>query len=150
MTLKKKYVRTDGWRGYYAPDPPEGWEVLADCQVVNAAGEQCRDIIGKWLRTQKVHYRSGYLQTSNVFSSNMYIIIESSDKINAKLRERIDHWFVDTTTSTFSIMTGESWELDVAAAQREFDAVIAGTDKLSRAADAMDAMVKLLNGYEGK
>ena len=123
MTLRKRYVRIDGWRGYYEPVPPEGWELLADCQVVNAAGEQCRDIIGKWLRSQKIRYRSGYLQTSNVFSANMYIVVEGG-KLSDELRKRIDDWFVDTTTRTFSIFSGESWDLDLAEAQRTFDAVV--------------------------
>lgn len=124
MTIKKRYVRTDGWRGYYEPVPPEGWELLADCQVVNASGAQARDIIGKWLRKQGIHYRSGYTSTSNVFSANMYIVIEAG-KISSDLRHSIDHWFINTVTSTFSIFSGESWDLDLAKAQSTFDSVVA-------------------------
>ena len=123
MTIKKKWVATDGWRGHYVPVAPEGFELLADCQVVNAAGEQCRDIIGRWLRGQKIRYRSGYLQTSNVFSANMYIVVQAG-KLSDELRRKIDDWFVDTTTRTFSIFTGESWDLDVEAAQASFDRLV--------------------------
>lgn len=122
--MKREYVRIDGWRGYYRPVPPKGWVLLADCNVVNESGEQCRDIIGRWLRKQKIRYRSGYLRTSNVFSANMFIVAE--DKLDPDLRRRIDDWFVNTTTSTFSIFRGESWPLDVEAAKREFNALVEG------------------------
>ena len=123
--MKKRWVSTDGWRGYYQPVPPEGWELLADCGVVNQSGAQCRDIVAKWLRQNKIHYRSGYLRTSNVFSANFYIVVEAG-KISDELRDKIDNWFVDETTSTFSIFSGESWELDVERAQHRFDAIVAG------------------------
>lgn len=119
-TIQKRWHSIDGWRGYYEPVPPEGWELLTDCSVVNESGEQARDIIAKWLRGKKIHYRSGYMQGSNVFSANLYIIVEEG-KIDAELRAKIDDWFVDTATSTFSIMTGRSWDLDLDEAQRTFD-----------------------------
>lgn len=124
MTIKTRYISTDGWRGYYEPVAPEGYELLADSQIVNESGEQARDIIAKWLRSQKIRYRSGYLPTSNVFSANMYIIAQA-EKISEDLRQRIDNWFVDTVTSTFSIFSGESWALDVDEAQRKFDVIVA-------------------------
>lgn len=123
--IKKRWVPTDAWRGHYEPVPPDGWQLLCDCNVVNIAGEQCRDILARWLRRNHIKYRSGYLRTSNVFSSNMYVICEG-DKLSDEMAKKIDNWFVDQVCSTFSIFSGESWDLDVDKAQREFDEIVKG------------------------
>jgi hypothetical protein len=125
--IKKRWVSTDAWRGHYEPVPPDGWELLCDCSVVNIAGEQCRDMLARWLRKNKIKYRSGYLRNSNVFSANMYVIIEGG-KLTEDLRKGIDNWFVDQVCSTFSIFSGESWSLDVDKAQRALDAVVESYD----------------------
>jgi hypothetical protein len=121
--MRKRWVPIDGWRGHYEPVPPQGWELLCECSVVNEAGEQCRDIITKWLHENKIRYRSGYLRTSNVFSANLYVIVEEG-KVDDLLKQRIDQWFVDETTSTFSIFSGKSWALDVARVQQAFDNIV--------------------------
>lgn len=127
MTFKTEWVSTDAWRGYERVVPPQGWQELCRCQVVNESGQQAREILARWLRKSEIRYRSGYAGTSNVFSANLTFITEEG-KVDDDLRRRIDDWFATVCTSTFSIMTGESWELDVTEAQETFDAVIAGAE----------------------
>ena len=117
--MKKRWVSTDAWRGHYEPVPPEGWELLVDCSVVNDAGNKLRWIITQWLKGKGIKYRAGYLRNSNVFSSNLYIIIES-EKLTKEQKERIEDWFVNNNNSTFSIFSGESWELDQGRTLLEF------------------------------
>lgn len=119
MAIKTEWVPTDGWRGYEKPVPPEGYEVLLECHIVNEAGSQLGDIVKAWLRKRHIRCVSGALQTSNVFSARYYIVIEAG-KISSARREAIDDWYVDANNATFSIMTGESWELSVPRAKREF------------------------------
>ena len=121
--MKKKWIPTDGWRGYYQPVPPENFELLVDCQVVNDAGGQLGRILIEWLRGRKIKYRSGFLRTSNIFSANYYVIVEKG-KLDKDLKRQIDNWFVDQNCNTFSIFTGESRELDIEKAKEEFDLIV--------------------------
>src|SRR5947209_1731810 len=121
--MKKQWVSLDGWRGYYKPVPPAGYELLLDCSVVNSAGEQLKKIIVSWLREKHISYKTGYLQGSNVFAAHFYILIET-DRIPEDLRKALETWFVDQNNNTFSIFSGESWDLDVAKAQAELDNIL--------------------------
>lgn len=124
-TVRRQWHDMGGHRGYYEPVPPPGWEVLAQCNVVNEAGEQCRDIIARWLRAHQVSYRSGYLPSSNLIALNLYILVQAG-RITEQGRKAIDEWFADQTTSTFSVMTGKSWPLNVPAALAAFTAIVSG------------------------
>ena len=121
--MKKKWVNIDGWRGYYIPITPKGWQLLTDCSVVNEAGNELKAIMIKWLKFRKIKYRSGYLRGSNVFSAHFYMMIENG-WIKEDKRKAIDDWFVDYINSTFSIFSGKSWELDKKKAEREFKQII--------------------------
>jgi len=120
--MKKRWVSIDGWRGDYEPVPPEGWETLLTCEVVNEAGEQLGNIVKKKLKELKIRYRSGFLRSSNVFSANYYIIIEKN-KLSDEIKKAIENWFIINNNSTFSIFTGESYDLDIETAQKEFDEI---------------------------
>ncbi|HVB21202.1 MAG TPA: hypothetical protein VNG51_04575 [Ktedonobacteraceae bacterium] len=121
--MKKQWVSTDAWRGYYKPVPPVGYEILLDCSVVNDAGEHLKKIITLWLRDKHIHYKTGYLRTSNVFSASLYIIVEEN-RIPKDLREVIENWFIDQNNRTFSIFSGDSWELDTESAQETIDTIL--------------------------
>lgn len=117
--MKKQWKSTDGWRGYYEPVPPAGWELLVDCHIVNNAGNELKAIIGKWLRSQHIKFRSGYLRTSNLFAMNLYIIVEAG-KIAENIKSQIEDWFVDYNNSTFSIFSGEEYPLKIDEAKSQF------------------------------
>jgi len=123
--MRKKWVPIDGWRGEYEPVPPEGWELLLTCDVVNEAGEQLGAIIKKKLKELNIKYRTGFLRTSNLFCANYYVIIESG-KLPEEIKKAIENWFITNNNSTFSIFSGESWDLDVESAQKEFDEIFSG------------------------
>ena len=120
--MKKRWVSIDGWRGDYEPVPPEGWEILLTCEVVNEAGEQLGAIVKKKLKELKIKYRSGFLRSSNVFSANYYIIIEKN-KLSDEIKKAIENWFIINNNSTFNIFTGDSYNLDIESSQKEFDEI---------------------------
>ena len=117
--MKKQWSSIDGWRGVYEPVPPTGWELLVSCSVVNDAGNQLKAIIGKWLRSAGIKFRSGYLRTSNVFSANLYIIIEAG-KLSEYAKKQIEDWFVDFNNGTFSIFSGTETSLNLDEAKSQF------------------------------
>lgn len=128
--MKKQWVSIDGWRGYFKPVPPTGYELLLDCSVVTDAGSQLKTIVTRWLREKHIHYKTGYMQGSNVFASQLYILVEAN-RIPEDLRKAIEDWFIDENNSTFSIFSGESWDLDVETAQKKFDNILcSGTSML--------------------
>ena len=128
--MKKQWVSIDGWRGYYQSIPPRGYELLLDCSVVNEAGEQLKKIVTAWLRDKHIKYRVGYLRSSNLFASHFYILIEAN-RIPQDVREALENWFVDQNNGTFSIFSGESWELDEGKAQEEWKTIVgSATDSL--------------------
>jgi len=117
--MKKQWSSIDGWRGVYEPVPPVGWELLMSCSVVNNAGNQLKAIIGKWLRSRKIKFRSGYLKTSNCFSMNFYIVIEAG-RLSDYAKEQIEDWFIDFNNDTFSIFSGAETPLNVGEARSQF------------------------------
>ena len=125
MAIKKKWVNIDGWRGYYEPVPPKGFELLVSCSIVNRAGKQLKGILAEWLKKNKIRYKTGYLQTSNVFSSNLYALVETG-KIEPKIVKEIKDWFITENNRTFSIFSGASRELDVKEAKEGFDKIVEG------------------------
>lgn len=120
--MKKTWHSIGAWRGYYLPVPDEGWTLLTDCSVVNASGEQCRQMLKRWLRQHRVHYRTGYLSGSNVFAVHFYCVVKDGE-LDEATRIALSDWYVKWATSTFSVMTGRSWDLDQAAAQGALDDV---------------------------
>ena len=122
VTMKKKWVSTDAWRGYYTITPPKGWYKLTECNEVNDAGHELAGIFKKWAKKQGIHVRTGYVRTSNVFSSNFYIVIDK--KLPDGLKNEIDKWFVDSSADTFSIFSGESHDLNKAEAERDFSKIV--------------------------
>jgi hypothetical protein len=124
--MKKQWVSIGGYRGYYKPIPPQGYELLLDCSVVNEAGEQLKKIVTAWLRDKHIKYRAGYLRSSNVFASHFYMLIEAN-RVPRDVREAIENWFIDQNNGTFSIFSGESWELDTRKAQEEWKTICDST-----------------------
>ena len=121
--MKKIWKLIDAWRGVYEPIPPEGWEFLISCSVVNEAGNQLRAILTQWLKGKKIKYRSGYMRTSNVFSGNLYVIVEKG-KLNEDQKKEIENWFVHQNNGTFSIFSGGSWPLNIGEALKEFTSIV--------------------------
>lgn len=122
--MKKRWQASDAWRGRYVPVPPRGYEMLTDCSVVNNDPEKLRDMLTAWLRKNRIRYKSGYMSSSNVFSANLYIIVEQG-KLSQGLIKELDDWFVNWATSTFSIMSGTERPLDVISAKNEFYEIVA-------------------------
>ena len=78
ISLKKKYVSTDGWRGYSEP-------INAICGANNTGNysdSPCPEVVclselkkaGKILRQNKIPYRKTWCQTSNVFCIHGYLV----------------------------------------------------------------------------
>jgi len=120
--MKTKWVSIDGWRGYYEPIPPNGYELLLTCSVVNDAGGMLGRMLTKKLRRADIAYKTGWLKTSNVFSMSYYIIVEAG-KLSPDIKEKLENWFIRNNNSTFSIFSGESWELDEEMARKELDEI---------------------------
>jgi hypothetical protein len=88
ISLKKKYVRTDGWRSYEEP-------VNAVCGANNTGNwsdspcpenvclaelKKAKDI----LRQNKIPYKQTWCKTTNVFCIHLYICVHESNKDKAK------------------------------------------------------------------
>ena len=88
ISLKKRYVKTDGWRGYEEP-------VNAICGANNTGNwsdspcpeKTCLAELGqvkKILRENKIPFRQTWCQTSNVFCIHGYIVVPEELKETAK------------------------------------------------------------------
>ena len=87
IPLKKKWVSTDAWRGYYTFDNSiaDGW-----MQSISDSGDSHNDTekdrmkaIQKVLKLRNIPYRTKYSRTSNVFSVGWDIVVAPSDKARA-------------------------------------------------------------------
>lgn len=88
ISLKTKYVRTDGWRGYTQP-------VYAVCGANNTGSwddspcpsnvcESELKMAGSVLRKAGIKYRKTACQTSNVFCMHVYIVVAEENVERAK------------------------------------------------------------------
>ena len=88
ISLKKQYVRTDGWRGYEQP-------INAVCGANNtgswddspAPDHICRAELAqakKVLRQAKIAYKQTWCRSSNVFCVHGYICVHPENTARAK------------------------------------------------------------------
>lgn len=88
ISLKKKYVSTDGWRGYEEP-------INAVCGANNTGNwsdspcpeSVCLDEIkqaSKILRANKIRFKRTWTRTSNVFCIHCYLVTLPEDVEKAK------------------------------------------------------------------
>lgn len=95
VSLKKKWVKTDDWRGYYQYDNAvHGGHMLNGygdevAETHNEAEKQKQDKIKRVLRENKIPFRLAYAQTSNVFSASYDIVVdkENVDKSKKLLKD---------------------------------------------------------------
>ena len=87
-TTKTKYVRLDGWRGYYEPINAvggcndTGMYPDSPCKS-NVVEKEIKDF-QKILRTNKIKYRTTSGNTSNVFCNKVYVCVHKDDRIKAE------------------------------------------------------------------
>ena len=88
ISLKKNYVKTDGWRGYEEP-------INAICGANNTGNysdSPCPEKIclaelekaKKILRKNKIPFRQSWCKTTNVFCIHGYIVVPAKMKETAK------------------------------------------------------------------
>lgn len=79
ISLKKKYVRIDGWRGYEQPE----YAVCGANNTGNYYDSPCPETVclselkraAKILRANKIPYKKTWCQTSNVFCIHGYLVV---------------------------------------------------------------------------
>jgi hypothetical protein len=88
ISLKKKYVRTDGWRGYEEPIN----SVCGANNTGNWSDSPCPDSLcraelkraKKALKKAKIPYRQTWCRSSNVFCIHGYLVVPENMKEEAK------------------------------------------------------------------
>jgi hypothetical protein len=89
ISLKKKYVKTDGWRGYEEPvnavcgaNNTGNWSDSPAPEIVCLAElKKAKDI----LRQNKIPYKQTWCKSSNVFCIHGYICVHEANKEKAKI-----------------------------------------------------------------
>lgn len=88
ISLKKEYIRTDGWRGYTQPvnaicgaNDTGSWD-NSPCPSKVRADELNK--AKKLLRENKIAFRQTVCQTSNVFCVHVYLCVLPEDKEKAR------------------------------------------------------------------
>lgn len=90
ISLRKKWVRTDAWRGYFEYDNSVfGGNILAAMgdpygESQNKEEKQKQKHVASILRKNRIPYRIAYAQTSNVFSRVYDIVVSPKDVKRAK------------------------------------------------------------------
>jgi hypothetical protein len=87
ISLKQKYVRSDGWRGYYVPVNAVGgvsdtgtWEdspCPTDIVMAELAG------FNHLLRKAGIKFKTTWAKTSNVFAIHRYTCVNPEDRDKA-------------------------------------------------------------------
>ena len=88
ISLKKKYIRTDGWRGYEEPinavcgaNDTGGWSD-SPCPTNTCLNELNR--AKEVLKKAKIHYKQTWCKTTNIFCIHRYICVPENQKEMAK------------------------------------------------------------------
>lgn len=90
ISLRKRWVRTDAWRGYFEYDNSVfGGSILAAMgdpygESHNRQERETQKKVTSLLRKHKIPYRIAYAQTSNVFSRVYDIVVAPKDVKRAK------------------------------------------------------------------
>lgn len=86
-TTKTRYVRIDGWRGYYEPI-----NAVGGCNDTgNYSDSPCPSDVARkeikefqaMLRKEKIRYRTVGGNTSNVFCNKIYVCVHEDDRERA-------------------------------------------------------------------
>jgi hypothetical protein len=99
---KKKYVRTDGWRGYEQPIyAVAGWNDTgswSDSPCPTATGIKESHLLKHLLRINKIKFRVMSCQSSNVFCVHHYLIVPVEQIEQA--RKLVKEWYVINRSNT--------------------------------------------------
>ena len=122
--VHKVYKHIDAWRGYYTYEPTvddvkigsSDDAVLTECQFVpheqnDAFIKTTKHLLSKHF---DINIRSG--ETSNVFSRNIIVIAKPKRTWTKGLKsmaKEVDNLFVDKYTEGFSIMSGDTYPIDM-------------------------------------
>lgn len=89
VKLKKRWVKTDAWRGYYEYDNSimDGCFLWGD-DTHNQAEKERIAKARKILRKAKIPFRVKGAQTSNVFSTGYDVVVDSKNVSKAKKKLR--------------------------------------------------------------
>ena len=92
---KKKYVRTDGWRGYEQPIyAVAGWNDTgswSDSPCPSDLGIKESQLVKRVLRQNGIHFRVMSCQSSNVFCVHHYLIVPVEQIEQA--RKVVSEWY---------------------------------------------------------
>ena len=88
ITLKKTWVRTDGWRGYEKPinavcgaNDTGSWD---DSPCPTSLRKKELAMAAAVLRANKIPYKSTICRSSNIFCAHVYLVVAEEDVEIAK------------------------------------------------------------------
>jgi|SRR5580700_6562014 hypothetical protein len=96
ISLKKKYVRTDGWRGYeqpvFAAAGANDTGTWSDSPCPSDVCKKELDMFKARLRKEKISFKTTWGKTSNVFCIHRYVVVAEQDLDRAKeIAEELTH-----------------------------------------------------------
>jgi len=126
--VRRVWHSTDPWRGHYAFEPIDKRHAIAVecCLVPHDQNEEIVKIVLDFLHEHGFQTKALTGRTSNVFSRNLVIVAWKDRRLNKKEREmlkKIDTLFVDYYTRGFSILSGETFPIDIKWFKRELDSM---------------------------
>jgi hypothetical protein len=79
-----KYVKTDGWRGYFKVEPSDNWIEILDDNILSYSEdsknlEELNDLIIKRLDDESIKYARVFSRSSNVFSNGFNLFVKKAD-----------------------------------------------------------------------
>lgn len=122
------YVKTDAWRGHGSNQPanPNTAIAVECCCIGHDQNDDIVKIVEDWLTKHGYNHIRTFHQTSNIFSVNLQILAKKdrplTDDEIAQLKA-LDDLFVDYYTRGFSIMSGQTFEIDLNEFQQRVDQI---------------------------
>lgn len=128
--VHKVYHRIDAWRGYYTYEPTvdqvrlgsDDDALLTECHFVPHDDNDAFINITKRSLRNLFDLKISHGQTSNVFSMNVMVIAKPKQKWSHKLKtvaKKVDELFVNYYTRGFSIMSGDTYPIDLVEYEKE-------------------------------
>jgi len=116
--VKRVWHATDAWRGHYTFEPIDKRHGIAVecCLVPHDQNDEIIKITLDFLKSHGFQVKALHAATSNIFSRCLTIVAWKDRNLTKKERDmlqRIDSIFVDFYTRGFSILSGETFEIDL-------------------------------------
>lgn len=137
--VKKKWVSTDGWRGYYDIVPTEneakaGWKQATHFNIVPHEQNQEFFNASKQALGKRFNVRILTAPTSNVFSVNKVVFLKPKGrsvwtKEDKEIAKKFDNEFSETYGEAFSIMSGTTSPIDIDSYKRKLDEIVSRRTK---------------------